>query len=356
MGSAFRNLTVCAAITLASSGVLADVEAGKQAYQAGDYATALAEWRWDASQGNATALMGLGRMAEQGQGIVPDPYTAFVLYRVALAQGAKPAEQAANRVAGLLPGPDLTRGLDAARRLVNEGQYVPPLPGVAPASAPKKPAPPASVAKAAPAKNAPPAKPAPAPVSAAPAAPAATAAAKIEYRNSCNLTLRWQDKGSGGIRDLALLLAEPEPGFFIIGGYAQTHYGPADDCSLTVRAEANLLVAPAGWDRVWKDKGTGAHMDGSIWRALSPDADHVCLGDVGKTGKKGEPVLPLYRCVHRCMVTSMKPAGAMWTTEGTGANMALAVYRLPNAKTFVAANLEQPPAQVLDLNPDATCP
>ena len=53
----------------------ADVEAGKRAYQAADYATAFSEFRWDASQGNPAALTGIAVMYEKGLGVTSDPYT-----------------------------------------------------------------------------------------------------------------------------------------------------------------------------------------------------------------------------------------------------------------------------------------
>ncbi|MBI1731856.1 MAG: Vps62-related protein [Gammaproteobacteria bacterium] len=360
IASAWVTITVMSSVP-----AYADIEAGKAAFQVGDYATALSEWRWDASQGNPAALTNLGRMYEQGQGVNADPYTAFVLYRVALAQGNKQAEPAANRVANLLAGQDLARGLDAAKRLVAERKYLPPLSGAPVASAPPAtPAAPAPAAQPAPAKPAPvavsvqPPAPTVAPAPAAapvPAPPPAAAPARIEYRYTCNLLLRWQDRGSGGLRDLALFQPESEPGYFIVGGHAQSNFDRPDDCALTVRADGgNLLVAPAGWDRVWRDKGTGAQMDGSIWRARPPDGDHVCLGDVGQTGKD-QPTVPQYRCVHRCMVHSVRPAAPLWTTESTGAETPAAVYRLPHAKSFVAVPGGQVPAEILDLNPNAAC-
>jgi hypothetical protein len=362
-----RTVIACAA--LCASPLHADVNAGLNAYQSGDFATALLEWRADAVQGNPVALAHLARMYEQGKGVAADPYTAFVLYRVSFAQGNRQAEQSANRVANLLPGQDLARGVDSANRLVAERRYVPTLPGVAVGAPPPRPAPAPAPAPAAAAVRPAPAKPvaSPPPAAAQPApaaaaagsVPPATAAApsgtvRVEYRYACNMLLRWQDKGSGGPRDLALFQAEPEPGFFIVGGSAQSNYDRADDCALTLRADGNLLVPPAGWDRVWKDKGTGAHMDGSIWRARSPDADHVCLGDVGQTGKE-QPTVSQYRCVHRCLVYSSRPAAPLWTTENTGAENPLAVYRLPHAKSFVAAQGGQAPAEVQDLNPNPAC-
>jgi len=47
----------------------ADFQAGEDAYDREDYATALKEWRPLAEQGNADAQFNLGVMYEQGQGL-----------------------------------------------------------------------------------------------------------------------------------------------------------------------------------------------------------------------------------------------------------------------------------------------
>ena len=57
---------------LFSSSVFADWEAGVDAYQAGDYATALKEFRLLAEQGDADAQFNLGVMYEDGQGVTQD--------------------------------------------------------------------------------------------------------------------------------------------------------------------------------------------------------------------------------------------------------------------------------------------
>ena len=72
---------------LFSSGVFADWEAGVDAYQAGDYATALKEFRRLAEQGDADAQLNLGVMYEDGQGVTQDYKKALKWYRLAAEQG-----------------------------------------------------------------------------------------------------------------------------------------------------------------------------------------------------------------------------------------------------------------------------
>ncbi len=60
---------------------------GMEAYDKGDYATALKEWRPLAEQGDANAQFNLGSMYEYGDGVPQDDTEAVRWYRLAAAQG-----------------------------------------------------------------------------------------------------------------------------------------------------------------------------------------------------------------------------------------------------------------------------
>ncbi len=65
----------------------ADFQAGLDAYNQGDYATALKEWRPLAEQGDATAQFNLGFLYDKGLGVPQDYAQARDWYRKAAAQG-----------------------------------------------------------------------------------------------------------------------------------------------------------------------------------------------------------------------------------------------------------------------------
>ena len=65
----------------------ADFQNGFDAYERGDYATALREFRPLAEQGNAGAQNNLGVMYEKGKGVSQDDKTAVKWYRLAAKQG-----------------------------------------------------------------------------------------------------------------------------------------------------------------------------------------------------------------------------------------------------------------------------
>ena len=70
----------------------ADFKAGADAYQRGDYATALREWQPLAEQGQALAQYNLGLLYANGQGVSKDDAQAQQWYEKAAAQGHADAQ------------------------------------------------------------------------------------------------------------------------------------------------------------------------------------------------------------------------------------------------------------------------
>jgi TPR repeat protein len=85
---------VLVALWLVPSVTLAqDFDAGLRAAQAGDFETALKEWRPLAEQGNAGAQVNLGKMYAEGLGIPQDYAEAVKWYRLAAEQGISQAQK-----------------------------------------------------------------------------------------------------------------------------------------------------------------------------------------------------------------------------------------------------------------------
>ena len=70
----------------------ADYKAGEDAYNLGDYATALREWRPLAEQGDALAQYNLGLLYRKGRGAPQDDVQARQWYEKAAAQGQAKAQ------------------------------------------------------------------------------------------------------------------------------------------------------------------------------------------------------------------------------------------------------------------------
>jgi TPR repeat protein len=73
---------------------IADFATGLEAYQRGDYATALREWRPLAEAGNVDAQNNLGAMNYEGQGMPKDEVRAYAWAMLAFKSGSADAKVA----------------------------------------------------------------------------------------------------------------------------------------------------------------------------------------------------------------------------------------------------------------------
>lgn len=89
----FCAAALLAVIGLASVPALADVKAGVEAWQRGDYKKAIAEWRGPAVAGDADAQFNLGQAYKLGRGVPTDLAQAEEWYRKAALQGHPQAEE-----------------------------------------------------------------------------------------------------------------------------------------------------------------------------------------------------------------------------------------------------------------------
>ena len=77
----------------------ADFQKGVEAYDAGDYAAALREFRPLAEQGRAEAQYNLGLMYDLGEGVAQDYAQAHMWYNLAAAQGVENGAKWRDKVA-----------------------------------------------------------------------------------------------------------------------------------------------------------------------------------------------------------------------------------------------------------------
>ena len=116
---------------------------------------------------------------------------------------------------------------------------------------------------------------------------------------------------------------------------------------LSVGASAQL-VEPIAWELIWLDKGSGARLDGSMWRAIPPSEAYRCIGTVPQIDYE-KPSLPNYRCVPAAFTEKVVTSTLIWTDRGSGAKKPVSMFKLPNSGSFVAVPGRMAQIEVVDL-------
>jgi hypothetical protein len=178
----------------------------------------------------------------------------------------------------------------------------------------------------------------------------------IEFSTTQQYSPIWNDKGSGAHMDGAFYRPLPQEGFYILGDYGQGNYNLPSEPVLTIRVKEDdpehpALKEPLDWQfvSIWKDKGSGAHEDGSVWAPVAPFGYVVC----GHVFQKGydmptpatSPGLDKYRCLRYDLATQVALGGLIWNDKGSGADKDVAVYRVPSLNVVFAVPTYDPPIQ-----------
>ncbi|MGK5638055.1 Vps62-related protein [Streptomyces sp. URMC 126] len=105
------------------------------------------------------------------------------------------------------------------------------------------------------------------------------------------------------------------------------------------------LARPVRYERVWRDKGSGAKLDGSAWRPIPPTG-YVALGDMWWEGWDTAPPLNAVWCVKKEYAGRLYARGArvlppLWNDRGFGSDADVAVCGLDAPPTSVTDTKER---------------
>lgn len=151
----------------------------------------------------------------------------------------------------------------------------------------------------------------------------------------------WDDRGSGANRDGAFFVPQMNifdwlAGWRILAQVGRPGYASIDNQTTALiargaNASDQMLKAPVDFQLIWKDKGSGAKADGSVWRPVPPEG-YVALGDVFQ-GSWDKPNPASYACVRkefggRRYVREAEIGSSIWDDRGSGADADVAVWRV----------------------------
>ena len=118
--SVIRTAILSLVLAFGAGAVLSqDFQKGLAAYEAGDYATALEEWRPLAEQGSVDAQHILGAMYDKGTGVLQDYVMAHMWLNIAAANGHEKAGEFRQKIAGQMTSADISEAQKMARECMN---------------------------------------------------------------------------------------------------------------------------------------------------------------------------------------------------------------------------------------------
>jgi hypothetical protein len=203
----------------------------------------------------------------------------------------------------------------------------------------------------------------------------ATAARQMEPIEFGNLLINfttefnriWDSRGSGS-KPASFWRPTPAPdllpGYFPLGDIAIPGYGNINGNTIVAvvcegvpkdgdTSIGKALCPPDDFERVWRDSGSGAAADCTIWRPVPP-AGYVALGLVCSNGRD-KPLSNTVRCVRADLVVASHISNRIWSDSGSGASQDFSAWAIapPSAAageiylspgTFVGANSHTRPA------------
>ena len=151
-GVTWRIVLCLAAMLLCASPARADYEAGQTAWQAGQHAEALAQWRAAARTGDGNAMLALGRAFVNGLGVPQDYILAHMWLNLAAGRGSAEAARERDALAANMVPQHIAEAQERARAwLSGRGTDAPKaaaVPSAAPPSTPTGPPPPRAIREA----------------------------------------------------------------------------------------------------------------------------------------------------------------------------------------------------------------
>ena len=120
----------------------------------------------------------------------------------------------------------------------------------------------------------------------------------IVYKYTDSYRLKWYDKGSGAKIDGAIWkVLNYQSDYCSLGDVATGSWDkPSKKAILVSGRKSGALVKPTSFEWVWSDQRSGAYTDVTIYKMNAPEG-YTCLGDVAIASWKTKPNRNDYCCV-----------------------------------------------------------
>jgi hypothetical protein len=137
---------------------------------------------------------------------------------------------------------------------------------------------------------------------------------------------RWvyDTTASGALADGSIWRPTSPEGFALLGDVVVTGHGAPTSEAVVARDQADFLVAPVAYERIWDDRGSDGDHPVSVWNPVPP-LGFTCLGSVATAAYDAPPALDDARCVHQSLLLPGRSVQT-WNDTGTGAAMGVGLW------------------------------
>ena len=148
----------------------------------------------------------------------------------------------------------------------------------------------------------------------------------IVYKYSDAYQLIWNDAGSGANMDGSIWrVLNYQSEFCSLGDHAVGSWDkPTTKAVLVSQKKSGALVHPTSFTRVWKDTGSGAHADVAVYKMNAPSG-YTCLGGVAVSSHSTQPDSSKYCCVKNDYISPGETVHA-WNDVGSGADADVSLW------------------------------
>lgn len=121
---------------------------------------------------------------------------------------------------------------------------------------------------------------------------------EITFKYVTTYNLIWKDSGSEADREVSIWQPqEIEHGYYPLGDVATASHGKPGVPAMTVSAKtSNSLAPPFSFTEVWNDRGSDADTDVRVMKMI-PRYGYTCLGHIAVVGYSSTPNKNQYRYI-----------------------------------------------------------
>ena len=154
------------------------------------------------------------------------------------------------------------------------------------------------------------------------------------------ITMVYTDVGTGarlGITVYGPTLSSIPTGYYMVGMAAVPATNGAGNKQMLFlvnpESDPEAVTEPVGFNLIWKDSGSGGHMDGSFY-SVNCTIPYVALGDVavGSWSYPSDELKKKFACIHLKLVRSAMIGDQIWNDGGSGAYSDISVWETANKK------------------------